>query len=240
MGEAIVQPLRGSGATVVTTARSTSHDLAQPDLFAAADISTAEGAEKVVSYVLDRLGGVDMLVNNVGGSSAPGGGFAALTDEEWQYALNSNLLATVRLDRGLLLSMVEQGAGVIIHSKSQLRLEAGEATYFDVTGNSTPDSMPLPYAFDYAGDEARHHISVLQLQPALNIHLPQAWFVELYPSPDIRINFLDHNKLFLPLDVLVGKLVTPKFIASLEVSAPIVKDYDLYHFKLEARIGFFF
>jgi hypothetical protein len=28
-------------------------------------------------------------------------------------------------------------------SKSQLPLDAGEATYFDVTGHSTPDSMPL-------------------------------------------------------------------------------------------------
>ena len=50
----------------------------------AADISTAEGTDKVISYALNRLGGVDILVNNVGGSSAPGGGFAALTDEDWQ------------------------------------------------------------------------------------------------------------------------------------------------------------
>jgi Putative MetA-pathway of phenol degradation len=98
----------------------------------------------------------------------------------------------------------------------------------------------IRYAFDYAGDAASPHISVLQLQPQLNIHLSRSWFVELYPSPDIRINFLDHNKLFLPLDVMVGKLVTPTLVASLEVSAPIVKDYDLYNFKLEAHIGFFF
>src|SRR5213594_1463204 len=78
IGEAIVQRLRGSGATVVTTARSTPHDLLQPDLFVEADLSTAEGAEKVVGFVRDRLGGVDILVNNVGGASAPGGGFAAL------------------------------------------------------------------------------------------------------------------------------------------------------------------
>jgi hypothetical protein len=39
---------------------------------------------------------------------------------------------------------------------------------------------------------------------------------------------------------MVGKLVTPQLVASLEISAPIVKDYDLYDFKLEARIGFFF
>ena len=88
MGEAIVQRLRGSGASVVTTARSAPPDLSRPDLFVGADISTAEGTQKVISYVLDRLGGIDILINNVGGSSAPGGGFAALTDEHWQAALN--------------------------------------------------------------------------------------------------------------------------------------------------------
>jgi NAD(P)-dependent dehydrogenase (short-subunit alcohol dehydrogenase family) len=129
MGDAIVQRLRGAGATVVATARSTPPDLPQPKLFVAADISTAEGAAKVVRAVRDRLGGVDILVNNVGGSSAPGGGFAALTDDEWQQALNTNLLAAVRLDRGLLPSMVAQGAGVIIHISSiQRRLPLFEAT----------------------------------------------------------------------------------------------------------------
>jgi NAD(P)-dependent dehydrogenase (short-subunit alcohol dehydrogenase family) len=129
IGKAIVQRLRGAGATVVTTARSTPMTLLQPDLFVEADLSTAEGAEKVVSSVRDRLGGVDILVHNVGGSSAPGGGFAALTDAHWQQELNSNLFAAVRLDRGLLPLMVEQGAGVIIHISSiQRRLPLFEAT----------------------------------------------------------------------------------------------------------------
>jgi NAD(P)-dependent dehydrogenase (short-subunit alcohol dehydrogenase family) len=118
IGEAIVKRLRGAGATVVTTSRSTPHDLLQPELFVEADLSTAEGAEKVVGAVRDRLGGVEILVHNLGGSSAPGGGFAALTDDDWQHALNSNLLAAVRLDRGLLPWMLEQGAGVIIHISS--------------------------------------------------------------------------------------------------------------------------
>jgi NAD(P)-dependent dehydrogenase (short-subunit alcohol dehydrogenase family) len=129
IGAAIVQRLRGAGATVVTTARSVPHDLLQPELFVAVDLSTAEAAETVVRFVRERLGGVDILVHNVGGSSAPGGGFAALTDHEWQHALNTNLLAAVRLDRGLLPSMVAQGAGVIIHISSiQRRLPLFEAT----------------------------------------------------------------------------------------------------------------
>jgi NAD(P)-dependent dehydrogenase (short-subunit alcohol dehydrogenase family) len=128
MGEAIVQRLRASGASVVTTARSAPPDL-RADLFVAADISTAEGTDNVISYALNRLGGVDILVNNVGGSSAPGGGFAALTDEDWQSALNQNLLAAVRLDRGLLPAMLQQGSGVIIHISSiQRRLPLFEAT----------------------------------------------------------------------------------------------------------------
>ena len=129
MGEAIVQRLRRSGATVVTTARSAPADLPHPELFVAADISTTKGVEKVINYVRDRLSGVVILVNNVGGSAAPGGGFAALGDDDWQAALNQNLLAAVRLDRGLLPSMLKQGSGVVIHISSiQRRLPLFEAT----------------------------------------------------------------------------------------------------------------
>jgi NAD(P)-dependent dehydrogenase (short-subunit alcohol dehydrogenase family) len=43
--------------------------------------------------------------------------------------VNSNLFAAVRLDRGLLPLMLEQGAGVIIHISSiQRRLPLFEAT----------------------------------------------------------------------------------------------------------------
>jgi NAD(P)-dependent dehydrogenase (short-subunit alcohol dehydrogenase family) len=76
------------------------------------------GAEQVVSSVRDRLGGINMLVHRVGGSSAPGEAFAALTDDEWQQTLNSNLLATLPLDRRLLPSMVAKGASMIIHTSS--------------------------------------------------------------------------------------------------------------------------
>jgi NAD(P)-dependent dehydrogenase (short-subunit alcohol dehydrogenase family) len=118
MGKAIVELLTHAGATVMTTARSTPADLQTPDLFIQADVSTAEGAAKIVKETIDRLGGVDVLVNVVGGSSSPPGGALALSDDDWQQNLNKNLFSAVRLDRGLLPSMVEQRSGVIIYFSS--------------------------------------------------------------------------------------------------------------------------
>jgi NAD(P)-dependent dehydrogenase (short-subunit alcohol dehydrogenase family) len=129
MGKAIVDRLCRAGATVITTARSVPGELEDGVHFVQADLGTAEGTTKVANEVLERFGGVDILVNNVGGSTAPGGGVLALTDEDWQRALNDNLLAAVRLDRGFLPGMLKKGFGVIIHVSSiQRRMPLFEAT----------------------------------------------------------------------------------------------------------------
>jgi NAD(P)-dependent dehydrogenase (short-subunit alcohol dehydrogenase family) len=75
------------------------------------------------------LGGVDIIVHVLGGSSAPGGGFAALGEEEWQRELDINLFPAVRLDRALLPGILAQGDGVIIHVTSiQCELPLPEST----------------------------------------------------------------------------------------------------------------
>lgn len=61
---------------------------------------------------------IAILVNNVGGSSAPGGGGLALSDGGWRQTFNNNLFAAVRLDRALLPKMLEKGSGVIIYDKA--------------------------------------------------------------------------------------------------------------------------
>ena len=118
MGEAIVKRLRQAGAMVMTTARSKPADLDLPDLFIEADISTRDGVKKLIGGVLARLSGLDILVNNVGGSSAPSGGALALSDDDWQQTFNTNLFAAVRLDHAFLPKMLEQKSGVIIHISS--------------------------------------------------------------------------------------------------------------------------
>jgi NAD(P)-dependent dehydrogenase (short-subunit alcohol dehydrogenase family) len=128
IGEAVAARLREAGATVLTTARTRPRD--HPDnLFVAAEITTAEGCATVADAVRRRLGGIDIIVHVVGGSSAPAGGFAVLDDGEWHRALDLNLFPAVRLDRALLPTMLEQGSGVIIHVTSiQRQLPLPDAT----------------------------------------------------------------------------------------------------------------
>ena len=128
-GKAIVSRLAAGGAVIATTARSGLPEGLIPDAFVQADLSTADGVSKVAQTVLKKLGGVDILIHNVGGSKTPGGGFAAVTDDLWQEELNLNLLSAVRLDRALLPQMIERGSGAVIHISSiQRRLPLHEST----------------------------------------------------------------------------------------------------------------
>jgi NAD(P)-dependent dehydrogenase (short-subunit alcohol dehydrogenase family) len=128
-GAAVAARLAEGGATVMATARTMPDGYPEPGLFVAADVSTPGGAQMVIDRVSRRFGVLDILVHTVGGSNAGSGGFAALSEEQWQDELNLNLLAAVRLDRGLLPAMIEAGSGVIVHVSSiQRRMPLYEAT----------------------------------------------------------------------------------------------------------------
>lgn len=122
LGAAVVQALMDAGVQVIATARSAPAQPADGVLYVPADVSTAEGASEVAQAVLAHWGAVDILVHVVGGSSAPGGGFAALDDAQWFNELNQNLMPAVRLDRALLPAMLAQGSGVVLHVSSIQRL----------------------------------------------------------------------------------------------------------------------
>ncbi|MBN7811839.1 SDR family oxidoreductase [Algoriphagus sp. H41] len=137
-GKAIAERLLEAGATVVITARNAPE---KPDgrlHFVPADLSTPAGTKKVVAEILQEFGRLDILVNNLGGSESKAGGYAVLTDEDWEEAIQTNLLASVRLDRAFLPQMIARSSGVIIHIASiQGRLPLYDAT--------------LPYAAAKAG-----------------------------------------------------------------------------------------
>ncbi|MGE8340714.1 MAG: SDR family oxidoreductase [Flavobacterium sp.] len=137
-GMAIAERLLQAGATVIITARNAPEKENTKLHFIASDLSKAEGTQKVVSEILSTYGRLDILVNNLGSSTTPAGGFSALTDDDWVSTLEANLLAPVRLDRGFIPQMIDQKQGVIIHIASI----QGKLPLYDST---------LPYAAAKAG-----------------------------------------------------------------------------------------
>ncbi|MCE7042527.1 SDR family oxidoreductase [Dyadobacter sp. CY312] len=128
-GKAITERLLKAGAKVIITARNKPEDGDNGAYFIAADLSKPDGTQKVVHEVLSKFGRLDILINNMGGSETPGGGFAVLSDEDWELSFQTNLLAPVRLDRGFLPGMIAHGEGVIIHIASiQAKLPLYDST----------------------------------------------------------------------------------------------------------------
>jgi NAD(P)-dependent dehydrogenase (short-subunit alcohol dehydrogenase family) len=121
-GKAIAERLVKAGATVIITARNQPKEANDKLHFVAADLSKPEGTKKVVEEILSTYKKPDILVNNLGASSTPGGGFTVLTDEDWEESLQTNLVAPVRLDRNFLPQMIERKTGVIIHIASLSRV----------------------------------------------------------------------------------------------------------------------
>ena len=137
-GKAIAKRLLHSGAIVIITARNAPEETNEKLHFISGDLSKSAGAQKVVLEVLEKFGKLDILINTLGGSETKGGGFAVLSDNDWEETIQTNLLASVRLDRGFLPQMVERKSGIIIHIASI----QGKLPLYDST---------LPYAAAKAG-----------------------------------------------------------------------------------------
>ena len=115
LGAAMAQRFLASGARVAITARTPAAGGDHSMLFVQADLGTAAGTRTLIDRIHDAWGGLDILIDNVGGSDVTGGDIASLSDEVWQRILDVNLLSAVRLDRAFVPGMMERGSGVVIH-----------------------------------------------------------------------------------------------------------------------------
>ncbi|MFG1925350.1 SDR family NAD(P)-dependent oxidoreductase [Cryptosporangium sp. NPDC048952] len=137
IGLAITQALVGEGANVVTGSRQISPELKELAAHAAVhpvavDLTSPDGPAALVDAAVDVYGGVDVLVNNVGGVRPRTGGFLSVTDAQWTETLTINFLVAVRTVRAALPHLLERGSGSI------------------VTIASVNASLPDPLVIDYS------------------------------------------------------------------------------------------
>jgi NAD(P)-dependent dehydrogenase (short-subunit alcohol dehydrogenase family) len=110
IGAATAHALADAGAKVLVSARTVPGDSPVPVI--PADMSKHDEIDS-----LARLGGIDIVISNVGGQIRRSG-VLQFSDEDWQQELNLNLLSAVRLDRALVPAMIAQRSGAIVHISS--------------------------------------------------------------------------------------------------------------------------
>lgn len=124
LGRATAERLADEGAKVVICARREDHlQRVAKDVAARsgadvvgirADVSIASDIDELINATLEHFGGVDILINNAGKSSAAG--LEEVEDEEWEADLNLKVMAAVRACRKVVPIMRERGGGSIVNA----------------------------------------------------------------------------------------------------------------------------
>jgi NAD(P)-dependent dehydrogenase (short-subunit alcohol dehydrogenase family) len=115
IGLAVVAALSAVGADVFGGARTVSPELKECTPYTLrVDLVTEEGPRLLVEQALAVFGGIDILVNNVGGGVTLARGFLGIDDDTWQQTFNLNVFTMIRASRAALPSLVERN-GVIVN-----------------------------------------------------------------------------------------------------------------------------
>lgn len=162
LGRAIAVALAAEGARVAICARGETAlaearaalDVAGPGPHhhIVADVTTAAGVEAVLGATVSRLGGVDLLVNNVGGSGART--FDDADEDDFRAAFERNLWPALRMSRGAIPHMRGRGGGAIVLIASLWGREGGGAPAYNVA-KAAEISLAKAMARDLAKDGIR-------------------------------------------------------------------------------------
>jgi hypothetical protein len=196
-------------------------------------------------WILAFRSDLPLLAKNPISATNPDGDYLyGVGDADFQAALIHNLDQRWAVGFGARL-IAPTGGDTLGSGKWQIMPIVGARYALNEINSSSYLEPIVRYDVSFAGNTAKRDISNLQLAPTFNLGLPDRWFISFYPSADIRINFGppvtgQTGRLFLPLDVRVGRKLSDHAAISLEIGAPIIKDYPVYNFKSEVRLNLTF
>ncbi|WP_245871479.1 SDR family NAD(P)-dependent oxidoreductase [Asanoa hainanensis] len=141
IGLAVTQALIQEGVRVAAGARHGSPELNEladrgQVTVVLDDLTTVAGCQTLVNEAVTRYGGVDILVNNVGGVHPRTKGFLEVTDADWQQAMEINLFSAVRASRAAIPHLLRRAPSAI------------------VTVCSVNAALPDPTVIDYSAAKA--------------------------------------------------------------------------------------
>jgi 3-oxoacyl-[acyl-carrier protein] reductase len=152
----------------------------------AADVSTSAGAETVVAAAVTELGGLDIVVNNVGGSGAR-------TVQEMDAAdlatvLGKNLFPALHVSRAALPALRANGGGVIALIASIWGREGGGGPGYNIA-KAAEISLAKAMARDLAADRIR----AFSVAPGSTLFPGGSWERRLKDDPRGMAAFIERE-----------------------------------------------
>jgi len=201
--------------------------------------------ELAPQWILALRSDLPTIAKNPVSSSNPNGEYEiGIGDADTQAAIIHNLSQRWAIGGGARL-IAPTGGDAFGSGKWQVMPVIGaRVALWEINSSSYLEPI-VRYDVSFAGDPTKKNISNLQIGPALNIGLPDRWFITFYPSTDIRINYGDPitgqtGRLFLPFDFRIGRKLDSNSALSFEIGVPIIKDYPVYTIKTQTRFNLTF
>ena len=142
-----------------------------------ADVTTPDGAAAVVAGAVEAYGGLDVVVNNVGGSGART--IDEMDTRDLEDVLGKNLLPALAVSRAALPHLRERGGGVIALVASIWGREAGGSPSYNVA-KAAEISLAKAMARDLANDRIR----VLSVAPGSTLFPGGSWERRMQDDPE--------------------------------------------------------
>lgn len=162
----------------------------------AGDMTDPMHVDRVIDDAATALGGLDLLINNVGG------GKRGNDDDAWQYTLDVNLLAAVRASRAAYPHMQAAGGGVMLIISSISGWQVGGSPAYNAA-----KAAEIMYARSLAVEWAKDNIRVNAVSPGSIIFPGGGWARRQERDPEVIADFIARD---LPL----GRFGTPEEIAN--------------------------
>ncbi|OUJ72892.1 SDR family oxidoreductase [Hymenobacter crusticola] len=213
IGKAIAEELARAGAEVIISARTTAGEDLSGYYFIAADLTKPDQVAKLQEEIAARFGGLDILINNVGGLTTPSGGFSTLTDELWESELQLNLLAAVRLDRLFVPDMIAQKSGVIIHISS---VNARQPLWNVTMAYGATKAALNSYSKNLSMQLASKQVRVLTVSPGATRTAAMENFIAGYAAQlGMTVEDVTQQLLAQMGGIPMGRMAEPEEVASL-------------------------
>jgi len=158
-------------------------------LAARADLTQAVGVQRVIDDTVQRFGGLDVLVNNIG--LGRGGGLLETSDAEWQEAFDQTLLPAVRASRLAVPHMTRRGGGAIIIIASVFGREAGGRMTYNAI-----KAAEISLAKSLAQQLASANIRVNSVSPGSILFEGGSWWKRQQENPTAIAEFVKRELPF--------------------------------------------